>query len=515
MPEIRRATRSNFVTGSSGGTRGAAAARIGHTTRLRSVAAVVGAALLLAACSTALEGDPVITTGAQSPDNQTGTEQDRTSTETEPGAGSDTQTAPLETESGSQPEPEPDADPRPDGAPLDWVLISDGALIDADPLLTGVGDVIVPIRSPYGSEGDLLLGFQLPVDDEAGTLSRPMDTLWQVEYSSACGFDVMPGGMAAAPLLNPDGEPVIQLGYSGSDLLDRSNVVLYDNPAIIAQPGRQTDCSAVALTRVESSVVLAGASVDDDRVPLIFWAGPDAFADGPESAVFETLPAPNLVAGPVSAADGNLWTVHAVNGSLIAATVQDLVESGGDPEPIGVALPGERVGSPQLTVTQDGFITFVGGGDLAEPVLLRVGNDGVQWQLPLPVTVDDTEYGTDGSQPIAANDQIVATYVSGDAVLALDAGTGDVLGLVRPSSFENNGKQVAVHADQVVVGPFGGDAWVEAYDARTGEPVWQAYTPQDVEVNDAKRLTSLGEDGVLVQATGPEGVLIAIIHPEA
>src|SRR5690625_7181461 len=94
---------------------------------------------------------------------------------------------------------------------------------------------------------------------------------------------------------------------------------------------------------------------------------------------------------------------------------------------------------------------------------------------------------------------MVAGYSGDSRVLAFDLETGEVVNTITPSSFNNNGSQIALHAGNVVVAPFGGDAWVEIYDPRTGDQVWSTPAPSDIPTNDAKAIHSLDEGRILIQ----------------
>lgn len=484
--------------------------------------ALTAAALLTAACASAIDGEasgtPAPATSASAPSPEPSGDP------AGPEASGDPQ--PDEPETSTVPEdppPGPD-DERPSNeahgpsASMEWTVIPGAAFIDNAPVIneaelaaSDVASVVVPAAHPDGSDGQVLYALSLPSqwDPSSGSV---FDIMWLAEYDGSCDFDLVMGSAVLAPILDESGKPGIQVGYGGTDRPDEIESFIYEDPVVIPQPGRATSCSTVAGGTMNSPALLAGATQGDDGEPLIFWAGDEELGEAVEDAHFEQVSVPTLVAGPVTSLDGTMWTLHDVNGELMAARLGQLIDAQGDPTRGGFTIADEQVASGTLIPTSNGFVVLTASGP-QEAHLVRAGRDGTLWSIPLPSPSDTGDpFFNDGTGPMSWSDNTIALVTDTGQVVVIDDYDATVQASIAPVG--GGAGLVAVHGPLVVVSPVDGGAWADGYDGVTGELLWSAYAPDDVGAAEVKSIVSLGAFGVLVQAESAEGLIVALIQVE-
>lgn len=465
-------------------------------TRLRTalIAGVAAVALVASACATSIVGEPTagsLPEVSELPEPPTPPEEPD---ESDNGAEDEPAEPPID-----EPDEQDTFDPA---APIVTATLLGTGSLNGQPGWDNAGHVIVPLRNVDGFDGTelfavLLHGPDTPFDDDdALTLS------WHVPYANDCGFDAGLDGIVVAPLWDADAEvPVVHIGVSDVDLVNRNDFSIETDPLVIVQPGRTQACSAIAFGTENSSATLIGMTTDDDREPLLFWAGEKELSvDDPADVEFASMSLPGYVAGPVVAGDGGIWLASQADNSLTFSKFVDgvLLDS-------FVADNSALVGD--MVPTVDGLLARVSSND--NEILARIISDGVMWETPNPMEIDGAEYWW-GSHDLAVDEESFAYYGSGEVVVVGNISDGSIAHTIPTSSFNNNGDQVILNNGQVVVAPFGGDAWVEAYDASTGELAWTAAGPQDIPgVHDGKLLLPLGEGGVFVLSQADNDGIVA------
>src|SRR5699024_7590047 len=141
---------------------------------------------------------------------------------------------------------------------------------------------------------------------------------------------------------------------------------------------------------------------------------------------------------------------------------------------------------------------------------------------PGPYSFADEDYTWEPTGPIATDGTHHATYIGGEAVGAFDSTSGELTQVANPSSFANNGSQVALGNGMIAVGLFtgGNGAWMQLHDAVLGELVWASDTERQigehtgVQPRDAKIIGPFLKDGtVIVQSTTGDGIAVARVGP--
>lgn len=372
-----------------------------------------------------------------------------------------------------------------------WTVIRDMSLTDSPAMLDGVGHLVVGVRGDDGAE--------------VHALTMPgLAPGWSAELSRECGFDVGGQGIVVAPLRDGD-DNVLRIGSGSTDLLDRSATTIYDDPLVLGIPGEGKPCDQIALNTSDPRAAIIGRTQGEDD-PMLFWVGEQQLgSEDPAAEPVGTLDVPGLTGGPVVAADGSVWVLTAVDEQLTAARF----DSAGEELVDQVRLPGAKPAGP-MVATEDGFVVPVTGND--EDSVVRVDGSGVAWRAQFPMTIDDTELRL--PERLSVDATTVAGYSGSDDIVVLDATSGTPQGTFRATSFNNNGGAIAHHEGDIVVGPFGGKHWLEAYDAADFGLTWAVQEPIGVKTNDVKRIDSLGGEGLVVQSTvgGDEGgILVDLI----
>lgn len=345
------------------------------------------------------------------------------------------------------------------------------------------------MQTPYLDDAGHVLVAMQSLDDRSGVLvalDEDGSTAWQIPMEdTSCGFAVS-GNRALVPnYSDANGEKIFVLQLI--DTQDGSEIDIFSADHLV-----QRNCTELTVT----DDLIIGASVGD--AGRIIGINPHT-----EDAVFDTEIA-NMQSKVIASGDGNLWAITDDGNSVLANQI--------DPETGTVTsktkLPATGLVSPEksISATEDGFIAVLKEG--ATDVMLRFTGSNTAWVTEFPIDVGDKSYGAPSR--ISSDDHMVAGYSGDSRVLAFDIETGEAVNTITPSSFNNNGSQIALHAGNVVVAPFGGDAWVEIYDPRTGDQVWSTPAPSGIPTNDAKAIHSLDEGRILIQGGKDDHALIAI-----
>lgn len=373
---------------------------------------------------------------------------------------------------------QPHAQRFPDDFPPHVVFLEDRGLTEVPVVADSAGHALVTVS---GEDGIEMVAIDTDTDADPRT-TDPADwstqVAWRTPVDPHCPA-VAGDGWVAVP-----GTDQVDDGHG--EIID-VRVVIFLDPATGTETDRvalPTDrgrvCAGIAAT--DGTVVLR---VEEDETRLV---GVDASS---AEVVFDNE-ADGAIAGPVAAADGSVWVVTAVDGALAA---QRIDPDSGKTDP-AIALPGDTLaGTP--VATADGFVAPVSGE--GPEALVRVAGDGVVWQTDFPIALGGKEYGV--PKRLAADAVTVAGYSGSEAVIVVDAATGEVRGRAVASSFNNNGEHLTLHHGNIVVGPFGGKHWVEGFDPYTLGRIFSFEAPPGPQVNDAKRFDSLGAGGLVVQVS--------------
>lgn len=294
---------------------------------------------------------------------------------------------------------------------------------------------------------------------------------WSADMTiSGCGIAVADGNRIVAPLQDGDGFAFRILDAQSGEVTHEVDASFnYHQCADMATAGSV----AIAYSPANETALMG---LDTDAGKILY-----------EHAV------PDVVAGPFSSTDGNVWVISSVDDELTAHEVDPATGELGK----SVPLPGHSIKSKQAVApTSDGFVVSVQGD--GSNALVKVAPGGTTWETTFPIEIDGRDMAVPGV--ISADEETVAGYSNSDQVVVLDIETGHPKGTIKPSSFNNNGGQLTHHHGDIIVGPFSGNAWVEAYDGQSLELVWDRETPTSTKVTDAKRFTSVGDHGVMVLA---------------
>jgi len=217
-----------------------------------------------------------------------------------------------------------------------------------------------------------------------------------------------------------------------------------------------------------------------------------------------------LIGHPTVSEDGELWAVGMVDDTQGWAYQVDPESGDVNGDEIWVDPYGN------ITGRSSGFAAGFTGDDegIFRYTTPDSSHDSGVLITPLPFIFGDEEYDHSPSGPLVYEGGFLATYVDGETVGVFDADTGEPLRRIKPSSFENNKRQIALVDGLVTVGPFGGNAWVEMYDVETGE-LAREYSPEDSEelpgLGDVRRINSTPDGQAIVQANYDEGVVVAVV----
>lgn len=352
------------------------------------------------------------------------------------------------------------------GAAQNEVVFENASLTDHPGQLDNAGHALAQIR--HEADGEKLHALALPDLDEAWT--APM-------LSTQCGVAVNDGSHVVAPHQDDDGVffQIIDAATGKVQRQARTEGIIHD-------------CNA--MTATAKQVLVAPGRTDGDIIGFDLNTG----------EVLHEQTVTGLVAGPVQSHDGTVWVITEDNERLEAQEIDP--ETGkltGKIRIPGTGLASNEVAS--IAPTQEGFIVSVKNEDAG--ALVRVAPGDVRWTTTFPVEFDGRKHAVPGR--ISTDEDSVAGYSTSSFVTVFDARTGKLRFSIEPTSFNNNGGHIAHHNGNIVVGTFGGKNWVEAYSPRTQELVWDAQDQSNNEAGDVKRIGSLGEHGVMVQASLAHG----------
>ncbi len=322
------------------------------------------------------------------------------------------------------------------------------------------GHALIQLRHNEGDKNQL---HAVTVEDGEEAWSVPMQ-------DSTCGVAVAGADRIVVPGVDDDGF-LFQFVDSESGSVDQS----------VPSPFNYRDC--LSMVTADDTVIVGSGGKEPMLLGLNSSSGDVTF----EQSV------PDMTVGPVRAEDGTIWVVTENDDRIDAHEVD--VETGKVTN--ATTIPGDAVsGLSGIAPTADGFVVTVKEEEGSATV--RVANGSIAWRTEFPVELDGRDLASPGR--ISVDDQTIAGYTmsSSSFVVVLDTETGEKVRRLDPSSFNNNGGQVAHHDGNIIVGTFGGKAWIEAYDPDTLELVWSEQPPDALGLSDAKQLASLGDDGFMV-----------------
>ncbi|MPV50996.1 PQQ-binding-like beta-propeller repeat protein [Pseudactinotalea sp. HY160] len=359
-----------------------------------------------------------------------------------------------------------------------WLAQIEGASLADPALFDRAGHVLVPARTDDG-------GLVVALDLATGELA------WQSATGAGLCLAVTAGGSIVAASHGED-------GFAVSVLDPADGAEISSTPTVLAGCDSATAAGDTVLLRMKDDVF--GFRADDAVIG------------------FETEIA-GLRTDPVVAEDGTVWMARYLDEASGAVRLDPVT---GDIE--HAELPVPRV-LTHAAPTERGFVVGYEDEDGETGGLLRYSpatddpHSGAR-PTPLPQTVDGMEFSRIPTGPLAGDGGLVAGYITSEQVGVFDASTGQPLQLIGPSSFNNNHDQLGMTGGAVIVGPFGGDAWVEAYDGASGRLLWSAPDPgenaeyADAGINDAKLFGPATASGqVVVLTTMNGGIVASLVGP--
>lgn len=258
-----------------------------------------------------------------------------------------------------------------------------------------------------------------------------------------------------------------------------------------------------SIVSVGETVVMSFSHFSSGVTELL---GYDAVAGQP---LFTTPIAAHALTNLAVSDDGTVWlganhddgaTIYQLDAATGATTAHDLA---------AIVL------NDRIATTNTGIATsFKNEADTSTGGIIWVDASGVYQQVDLPT--DDFTYIPYGR--LAAGEGYVAAYPNSDIVSVFDERTGQPLQQIRPRSFSNNGGQIAIHQGQAIVGNFGSDHFLEAYDLASGASVW-SLTDDLLERGgmpsfEVKYIGPPTDDGLLV-VSGPieDAIVVGLVGP--
>lgn len=225
---------------------------------------------------------------------------------------------------------------------------------------------------------------------------------------------------------------------------------------------------------------------------------------------------PGQVSPAVVSGDGRVWATAEADGE--AHAVEFLLPSGD----VDVQLLPVTDTFNNVEPREDGF-TVGYRDDEGDSGLLRYSPATSErlsgpHPTPLPNLFDGEEFGGEIAEALSTDGELVAGYLDPQTVGVFDVMTGEPLKLIRPSAGHGGNGELFLDQGLVHVGPADGAAWVETYDARSGELLWDsgpagALAPG---LRSAEQFGPATADGAVVfQAPMTGGIAVAVFTPEA
>lgn len=271
------------------------------------------------------------------------------------------------------------------------------------------------------------------------------------------------------------------------------------------------DGSSTSKTKSDLGACTAALSVGD---AVLVRSGETVAAFDSDGSLFQTE-IDGVTGGPVLSGDGQVWLTRNFEDEGFAVSL--------DPQ-TGQTKEFSLPKNPQKNMSPR-EVGFVVGYSQDDGGLMWVTPSGKSIDVDLsagPYTFEDEEYTWEPTRPIATDGIHHAVYLGGEAIGVFDSVSGELTQVARPSSFQNNGAQLALGNGTLAVGLFtaGNGDWIQLHDAVLGELVWGSGSEKQigedtgVKPGDAKFIGPFLKDGTLiVQATTSDGIAVTRVGP--
>lgn len=271
------------------------------------------------------------------------------------------------------------------------------------------------------------------------------------------------------------------------------------------------DGSSISKSQTELGACTTALSVGEK---VLIRSGSTLAAFDGDGSLFQTE-IDGVTGGPVLSGDGQVWLTRNGEDEGFAVTVDP--QTGKKQE-----FPLPKMSRQNISPREVGFV--VGYSQNAGGLMWVTPSGGsIDVDLsPGPYTFADEDYTWEPTGPIATDGIHHALYLGGEAVGVFNSTSGELTQVVHPSSFQNNGAELALGNGTVAVGLFtgGNGAWMQLHDVVLSELIWASGSEKQigektgVKPGDAKIIGPFLRDGtVIVQATSHEGISVARVGP--